>query len=106
MAFMGPAVADIYPVRNIDPHPHRFLVDPADHYAAVCDSDRQGWSIGGVYHSHPTGPSDPSDVDLAAPLDSQWISFVIADVGEGWRVRAFRIRNGRASELSLIEEAG
>ena len=50
--------------RNLRPAPNRYLVDPADHCAALRTARASGLQVVGVYHSHPAGSLRPSAVDL------------------------------------------
>src|SRR5262245_19654424 len=43
----------------------RFLVDPADHFAAIRIARSTHLEVVGAYHSHPSGPPVPSATDLA-----------------------------------------
>ena len=52
----GHAVASDLPHRPIWPGMHAaFLVDPVEHFAALQHAEGNGWTIGGVFHSHPNG---------------------------------------------------
>ena len=93
----------VYPLANVDPDPDRFVIDPRQHFSTIRSAEASGWSVAGVYHSHPRGPGGPSATDRVAPLDSTWISFVIAPVVDGWGIRAFHIRKGLATELQVVE---
>ena len=94
----------VYQLTNLDPRPNRFLVDPVEHFASITHADTAGWTVTAVYHSHPIGPGEPSAIDLAAPIDPAWISFVVSRSNDRWGVRAFNIREGTAAELALVEE--
>ena len=93
----------VYALANVDPHPDRFVVDPRQHFSTIRSAEATGWTVAGVYHSHPRGPGGPSATDRAAPLDSTWISFVIAPASGRWGIRAFHIRQGVATELQVVE---
>lgn len=95
-------VRRVYPLANVDASPTRFTVDPDGHYAAVRDTEANGWEIGGVFHSHPHGVGRPSPVDVAAPIDPRWVHLVIGlSEPERPEVRAWRIEEGIAVEVAL-----
>jgi len=97
----GGLIVGAVPTPNMSPHRGGFLIDPADHHEALLDIEGRGQLIVGVYHSHPAGPADPSETDLAAPLDSEWVSMVASPDGPRWVVRAFAIRDGQSNPLTI-----
>jgi [CysO sulfur-carrier protein]-S-L-cysteine hydrolase len=50
--------------RNLRHSRTAYLVDPADHFAAIRRARKEGRTIVGAYHSHPRSPAVPSPVDL------------------------------------------
>lgn len=93
-------VVAVYPTANADPSPVTYTVPPAEHYAALTDADAQGWELSGVFHSHPNGPARPSVIDLASALDPSWI-YLVVDLRDQPSIRAWRIRRGEATEVTL-----
>jgi desampylase len=51
--------------RNLAPSPTRYLIDPADHFAALRAAREAGLAVIGAYHSHPASPPTPSQTDRA-----------------------------------------
>jgi proteasome lid subunit RPN8/RPN11 len=97
------AIGDVvraYCLDNVDRSQRAFTIDPDGHFAAVVDAEARGWSIGGVFHSHPHGVGAPSPVDLTSPVDPTWIHIVIG-LADPTRpeVRAWRIEDGGAREV-------
>ena len=80
----------VYPARNLDTSSTSFTVDPADHFAALEDAEARGWELGGVYHSHPSGPAEMSDIDLARALEPDWV-YVVVGFGAGEAVVAVEV---------------
>nr|MBO2500672.1 M67 family peptidase [Acidimicrobiia bacterium] len=91
----------VYPLTNADPSPTTFTIAPEEHFAALRHAERHGWEIGGVFHSHPKGPPELSEVDLAQPHDPDWIHVVVGFVPEP-AVRAWRIRGGEPAEVPIL----
>src|SRR5262249_16190370 len=56
-------VDDAVPARNVHRSPTKFKVEPADHFAAIRRARAAGRQLIGAYHSHPNGPSGPSELD-------------------------------------------
>jgi proteasome lid subunit RPN8/RPN11 len=84
----------------------RFLVRPVDYQAAERRAAERGGELLGFYHSHPDGPSRPSQVDL----DHAWPAFdyVIVAVAnrEPGSLTSWRLRDDRSrfdEEAVVIE---
>jgi [CysO sulfur-carrier protein]-S-L-cysteine hydrolase len=90
------------PTRNALDSPTRFLVDPADHFAALRESRARGLAIVGAYHSHPASTPVPSERDVQeAAYD---FIYLIVGLAEPDRpdVRAFEFRQGNFRPLQLV----
>lgn len=95
-------VEDAARARNAKRSRTRFQVEPADHFAAIRRARAAGFEIVGAYHSHPSGPSGPSDTDRARLTDPSMFH-VIVSLAHGTRtVRAFRLSDGNFSPLELV----
>jgi proteasome lid subunit RPN8/RPN11 len=87
---------------NADDSPDRFTIDPAEHHGAFRFAERMGWTIGGVFHSHPQGDAIPSPSDIAGGADPDWVHLIVGPVaGPKPLLRAYRIRAGAVSEVSV-----
>ena len=87
----------VYPCTNLAGSAVRYLVDPTEHFRAIQHAESCGWSIDGVFHSHPEGDPVPSAVDVAEAADPQWVYFL---VGRKDEITAWRI-SGRAESVPL-----
>ena len=95
-------VEDAARARNTKRSRTRFQVEPADHFAAIRRARAGGFEIIGAYHSHPSGPSGPSDTDRARLTDPSMFHVIIS-LAHGTRtVRAFRLSDGNFSPLELV----
>jgi proteasome lid subunit RPN8/RPN11 len=96
-------VEDAARARNTKRSRTKFQVEPADHFAAIRRARSAGFEIIGAYHSHPSGPSGPSDTDRARLTDPAMMFHVIVSLAHGTRtVRAFRLADGNFSPLELV----
>jgi proteasome lid subunit RPN8/RPN11 len=93
-------VLTAYPAANLDAAPDRYLIDPADHFAARREARRRGLDVIGFFHSHPHGSAAPSSADLAEASYSNHL-YVIVGLAPA-AVRAFCFRDGRFDELALV----
>jgi len=81
------------PARNLHAESRtRYLVDPADHFAAIRSARAIGLEVVGAYHSHPAGRPRPSATDCA---EAQAGAFVYVIAGGRRLRRARRHRSAR-----------
>jgi proteasome lid subunit RPN8/RPN11 len=93
----------VYCLTNIDRSPHRFTVDPAEHYGAIRHAEGFGWEIAGAFHSHPNSEAVPSRTDIAAAGGPTWVHFIVGlQSADRPEVRAFSVRDGYVEELSVL----
>lgn len=90
----------IYALDNADRSPSMFTVEPAQHHGALLHAERHGWDIGGVFHSHPSGPAVPSKSDLSQPHDASWVHVVVGFVPRQ-HVRAWKFLLDHAVEVPI-----
>lgn len=87
---------------NRDASAHRFTIDPAEHHGAMRFADRNGWTVGGTFHSHPRSEPYPSDRDRSGGGDPDWVHFLIGPVvGSNGALRAFRYDGDLVTEVSV-----
>jgi proteasome lid subunit RPN8/RPN11 len=95
-------IEDAARARNVKRSRTKFQVEPADHFAAIRKARAAGHEIVGAYHSHPSGPSGPSDTDRARLTDASMFHLIVS-LAHGTRtVRAFRLVEGNFSPLELV----
>ena len=90
-----------YCLTNVEHSRYRFTVDPNEHYRAWGHAERNGWQIGGVFHSHPHSAAYPSPTDVGAALDPLWFH-VLVGLAEpaAPEVRVFTIIDGVVAEVA------
>ena len=97
----GGEVERIEPAENVaEDRSRRFEVDPRLLLRVHRELRDGPLSVLGVYHSHPEGRPEPSAVDLEKALDPELVWLI---VGAGGAARAWRIADGRASEIRIEE---
>lgn len=94
----------VVPVRNLRASPNRYLVDPAEHFAARRAARREGLAVVGAYHSHPGGPAAPSVVDLAEAFETGFLSVIVVpgDSDEAGELAAFRFTGSGFDKVGLV----
>lgn len=94
------------PARNLRASPDRYLIDPADHCAALRVARAAGFEVVGAYHSHPDGTLRPSAVDCREATYPEFIYAIVSPEGaRRGRVAAFRLRRDGFDEVRLRVEA-
>lgn len=96
-------VAEIYRARNVDRSPTSYRLDPEEQYRIFVDIEDKGLDIVGIYHSHPSSPAVPSNIDLGKAYYPEAFYFVISLMDPARpEVRAFTIANGESRESEIV----
>ena len=85
-----------YPLTNTDRSRTSFTIDPAESYHVFLHAEKMGWTVSGVFHSHPGGPDRLSDRDLTEAPPG-WIHLLTTPTG----LKAFRVVGERSMELPI-----
>ncbi len=92
----------IVPVANRLHSPVRFQMDPVEMVNAFQNFDKAGLELAAIYHSHPQGPPNPSETDLAEFFYPGVAYLIWSPAGRDWQLRGFNIEDGQTTELELI----
>ncbi len=96
-------VAETYRARNVDQSPTSYQLDPEEQYRIFIDIEDKGLDIVGIYHSHPSSPAVPSNIDLGKAYYPEAFYFVISLMDPARpEVRAFTIANGESKECEIV----
>lgn len=97
-------VTDAVPARNVEGSPTTFLIDPADHFAAIRIARAAGGTVAGAYHSHPRTPAIPSPSDRRAAPETPWLHVIVSLAVPGAAdLRAYWLSRTAAIELRIDE---
>lgn len=92
----------LYPVANVADEPSRFFeMDPRGQIDALRAMRECGQALVAIYHSHPHGPAAPSVHDITRHEYPEAACVLVAL--EPPALKAFRIVDGRAREISLVD---
>jgi len=81
-----------------------YLVDPADHFAAIRRARTDGRSVVGTYHSHPRSAAVPSPTDLREALYPEFVYLIVSLVNPRTPdVRGYRLRAEEFVEVALVD---
>ena len=89
---------------NLQASPTRYLIDPADHFAAIREARSAGRRVVGAYHSHPAGMPVPSQADVAEASGGPDFLYVIVSLAgrPDGEVRGYRVNNGVVAAVELV----
>lgn len=91
-----------YPLTNADPSPVSYTIEPMEHFRALQHAERNGWELGGAFHSHVNGPAVPSSTDVAQAGEPEWLWLVAGPVLGAAEIRGYRIAGGVVSEEEIV----
>jgi len=86
--------------RNLENGSTRYLIDPADHFAAIRSARADGLDVVGAYHSHPSSAPVPSTTDIAEANSGVDFLYVIVSLVND-EVCGYRIEQGNATACRL-----
>ncbi len=96
-----------YPAENVAETPRtRYRIDPEEQLAVFERLESRGEEIVGFYHSHPQGPSHPSETDVAAATwpDRSYVIVSLDPLEIGsWRWRAASDADDRGGDGGRFE---
>jgi proteasome lid subunit RPN8/RPN11 len=92
-----------YPVANVAEQPaQRFLLDTAAQIAALKAMREGNEELFAIYHSHPTAPAIPSNIDLELAAYPEVLTLIISlDTKGVLEMRGFYINQQTAREIPL-----
>jgi proteasome lid subunit RPN8/RPN11 len=95
----------LYPIINVSEQPHtRYHMDPALQIAALRELRENGETLFAIYHSHPTSPAQPSQLDLLEWTYPEALCLIVSLNTRGvLELRGFRMLEGKhCEELELL----
>ncbi|GMR11181.1 MAG: hypothetical protein BMS9Abin28_2008 [Anaerolineae bacterium] len=102
----GSLVEKAVPIRNVVESPVRFRMDPAEQIQALFGFEERGQELVAIYHSHPSGPPGPSEMDLSEAAYPEALQLIWFQEEGDWTCRAYRYEDGAAAEVALTVGSG
>jgi len=96
-------ITHVFPAENVASDPARnYEVAPREIIRLMREFRAAGLEFLGIYHSHPNGENQPSARDIGLAYYSEEAYFILSPRPEAPKpVRAFSIRDSRATELEI-----
>ncbi|HVB35464.1 MAG TPA: M67 family metallopeptidase [Patescibacteria group bacterium] len=105
LAGRGGVITEILPARNLLASTTAYEIAPEELFGLFRKMRASGLEHLGIYHSHPATDNSPSPADIERAYYPGAAYFIVSPLPENpCPVRAFRIRDGVATEVSVLEE--
>lgn len=103
LAGLHGVIAHAFPAENVAANPAKnYEIAPKEIIGLMRRFRASGIEFLGIYHSHPSGENKPSARDIELAYYSEEVYFIISPQPDAPKpVRAFSIRDGRATELDI-----
>jgi proteasome lid subunit RPN8/RPN11 len=103
LAGSGGVITHAFPSKNVAANPAiGYEIAPKEVFEMMREFRTAGLEFLGIYHSHPKGDNAPSAHDIGQAYYSEESYFIISPQPDAPQpVRAFSIRDGRATELEI-----
>jgi len=106
LAGSGNRVLLAIPVTNQLHSPYRYRMDPEQQLQAFLQIDDLNLELLGIYHSHPQGPTRPSETDIAEASYPDTVYVIMCLSTAGWELRGYSIRKREVNEVTILLEEG
>lgn len=102
LAGLQGASLHVYEITNELASPTHFSMAPVEQLRAFLHMQQQGWDLLAIYHSHPSGPPQPSRTDLAEAR-YPGVAHLIWSLNEdgNWGCRGFFLDDGSITETQI-----
>jgi proteasome lid subunit RPN8/RPN11 len=96
-------ITHAFPAENVASDPAKsYEIAPREIFRMMRELRAAGLEFLGIYHSHPNGENQPSARDIELAYYSEEVYFILSPRADAAKpVRAFSIRDGRATELEI-----
>lgn len=91
----------VYPITNELHSSIRYRMDPTEQLNAFLDMEKRDWSLAGIFHSHPNGPSTPSETDLSEFAYPGVLTLIWSPAGRIWSCKSFLVAENKYMQKDL-----
>jgi proteasome lid subunit RPN8/RPN11 len=94
-------VFQIFFIENEYHSPVQFRMNPKQQLEALIWGEENNMDIMGIFHSHPKGPSIPSETDLMQFYYPESVMVILSLLDAKWQCKAFKIENKKYKEILI-----
>ncbi len=94
-------VHQIFFIENEYHSPVQFRMNPKQQLEALIWGEENNMDIMGIFHSHPKGPSHPSETDLMQFYYPESMMVILSLLDTEWQCKAFKIENQKYKEFLI-----
>ncbi len=96
-------VLEVRPTANAAGSASRYQLDPDEQFLIFKEVEERGWTVLGVYHSHPTSEAYPSETDLELAFFPEFYHLIVSLMDErNPQVHLFRIDDREVTKEELV----
>lgn len=97
-------LSECYPIENVATDASvLFALNASEQLAAFKSMEQKGQTLFAIYHSHPSSPPVPSDIDIEEANYSEALYLIISLNTKGvLEMRGFYLSDGNPQEVELI----
>lgn len=95
-------VKTVIPITNVLHSPVRYNMHPKELIQAFYDFDAQGIDLVATFHSHPAGPTHPSETDLREYAYPEALMLIWAPEGSNWYLNGFKINSSGFEQIAIF----
>lgn len=93
---------EVFPTPNELQSPTRFRIEPQTQIQIFHLLEERDWDLIGVYHSHPTGPDRPSQVDIEEAAYPEIVNLIWYKIDHKWDCQGFIIQGGKVHQIEIV----
>ena len=90
------------PIANQLHSPTKYFMEPMELYKALVKIETLKLDLLGIFHSHPKGPSRPSETDIKEFLYPGVATIICYPTSNDWKMKAYLIENVCYTEMELV----
>jgi len=102
----GNEIRHHFPITNTMHSLNRFLMDGKEMLTAFDWIEGHGQTLLAIYHSHPNGPSKPSQTDLNEDHYPDAVKIIVSNTTSKWELKGFIMNDEKYDEIPLLTTQG